>query len=270
MEFYSQTSENAYGYDYKNSISNGAFFQIAARLALYTGEQHYIDWANKVWDWSWKVGLISSTYDVFDGSDDKKNCTALDHTQWSYNVAVYLEGTAAMWNTTKQPIWKERTLGLLNASDVFFSPFSNVTGIMFEAACEPYNKCNNDQYSFKAYLARWLAKTMILAPFTAKTIRPLLETSARAAAKSCSGGTDGVTCGTKWWVGDYDGKTGVGQQLSALEVIQSLLIEDADRWQLERGNMVVVDDSTGESWSSTIPGVGTTRHKRNGMSRNGN
>lgn len=175
-----------------------------------------------------------------------------------------------MWNTTKQPIWKERTLGLLNASDVFFSPFSNVTGIMFEAACEPYNKCNNDQYSFKAYLARWLAKTMILAPFTAKTIRPLLETSARAAAKSCSGGTDGVTCGTKWWVGGYDGNTGVGQQLSALEVIQSLLIDDADRWQLERGNMVVVDDSTGESWNSTVSGVGTTRRKRNGMSRNGN
>ncbi|QDS74953.1 hypothetical protein FKW77_004680 [Venturia effusa] len=226
--------ENIYGYNYKNSISNGAFFQIAGRLALYTGEQKYIDWGNKVWDWSREVGLISPNYEVFDGTDDKKNCTALDHTQWSYNVAVYLQGTAAMWNTTEQPIWKERTLGLLKATEVFFDPFSNVTGIMYEAACETVDKCNNDQYSFKAYLGRWLAKTMVLAPFTANTIRPLLESSAVAAAKSCSGGADGVSCGTKWWVGGYDGNTGAGQQLSALEVVQSLLIEDADRWQLVR------------------------------------
>ncbi|KAE9990618.1 hypothetical protein EG327_001169 [Venturia inaequalis] len=235
-QMYPGKYQNAYGYNYKNSISNGAFFQLAARLALYTGEQYYIDWAEKVWDWSWRTGLISPTYDVFDGTDDKKNCTSLDHTQWSYNVAVYIEGTAAMWNTTQKSIWGERTVGLLGASEVFFSPFPNATGIMFEAACEPANKCNNDQVSFKAYLGRWLAKTMILAPFTAKTIRPLLETSAMAAAKSCSGGSDGVACGTKWWVGGYDGKTGVGQQLSALEVIQSLLIEDADRWQLPRDN----------------------------------
>lgn len=258
--------ENTYGYHYKNAISNGAFFQIAARLALYTDEQHYKDWATKVWNWSWEIGLISPTYHVFDGSDDKKNCTELDHTQWSYNVAVYLQGAAAMWNTTQNPVWKERTLGLLSASDVFFSPFSNVTGVMFEAACELIGKCNNDQVSFKAYLSRWLAKTMVLAPFTAETIRPLLEASAMAAAKSCSGGTDGATCGTKWWVGGYDGTTGVGQQLSALEVIQSLLIEDADRWQLVRENVVVVDDSTGGSCNTTVSEVGHMRRKRSAMS----
>jgi mannan endo-1,6-alpha-mannosidase len=38
------------GYDYMNTISNGAFFQLAARLARYTGNQTYIDWAEKVWD----------------------------------------------------------------------------------------------------------------------------------------------------------------------------------------------------------------------------
>lgn len=257
--------ENAYGYDYKNSISNGAFFQIAARLALYTGEQYYIDWATRVWDWSWRIGLISPTYNVYDGSDDKKNCTALDHTQWSYNVAVYLQGTASLWNTTKQEMWKERTLGLLATSKIFFSPLSNATDIMYEAACEPYDRCNNDQFSFKAYLARWLAKTMILAPFTAKTIRPLLEASAIAAAESCSGGTDGVTCGTKWWVGGWDGTSGAGQQMSALEVVQSLLIEDADRWQLDKGNIVDVTDSTGDHCNSTMSGVEMTQRKRNGV-----
>jgi mannan endo-1,6-alpha-mannosidase len=30
------------GYDYKNTISNGAFFQLGARLARYTGKNNYV------------------------------------------------------------------------------------------------------------------------------------------------------------------------------------------------------------------------------------
>lgn len=46
-----------------------------------------------------------------------------------------------------------------------------------------------------------------------------------AAAQSCSGGNDGVTCGHRWWTDGWDGEFGVGEQISALEVIQSNLIE---------------------------------------------
>jgi mannan endo-1,6-alpha-mannosidase len=46
-----------------------------------------------------------------------------------------------------------------------------------------------------------------------------------AAAQSCTGGNDGVTCGHKWWTEGWDGQYGVGEQMSALEVIQSNLIE---------------------------------------------
>jgi len=84
--------------------------------------------------------------------------------------------------------------------------------------------CNTDQRSFKAYLSRWLAATTLLAPWTADTIMPLLQSSALAAAQSCSGGSDGVTCGNKWWVAGWDGLYGVGEQMSALEVIQSTLV----------------------------------------------
>lgn len=100
---------------------------------------------------------------------------------------------------------------------------------MFEAACERGppggdQGCNVDQRSFKAYFSRWLAATTQLAPWTTDTIMPLLRTSALAAAQSCSGGTDGVTCGSKWWVLGWDGQYGVGEQMSALEVIQSSLV----------------------------------------------
>jgi mannan endo-1,6-alpha-mannosidase len=104
--------------------------------------------------------------------------------------------------------------------------------IMKESACEATNAdgsdtCNVDQRSFKAYLARWMAATIIRAPFTFNLLMPYLKASAAAAAATCTGGENGTSCGSKWWKGAvYDGNTGVGQQMSALEVIQSNLITE--------------------------------------------
>ena len=94
---------------------------------------------------------------------------------------------------------------------------------MVERACEDVGTCNTDQLSFKAYFSRWLAATAVLAPFTAQTIKPMLATSATAAAKQCTGGSSGTICGTKWATGSWDGSTGVGQQMSALEVVHTNL-----------------------------------------------
>lgn len=43
---------------------------------------------------------------------------------------------------------------------------------------------------------------------------------------SCTG-DNAATCGTKWYTGGYDGITGVGQDMSALETIQGLLLLDS-------------------------------------------
>lgn len=102
---------------------------------------------------------------------------------------------------------------------------------MYEEACEDVNTigtCDTDQKSFKAYLSRWLAATAKLVPSTQSKILPLLKTSAAAAALQCSGGEDGTTCGEHWTENStYDGNTGLGQQMSALSVIQSNLITQA-------------------------------------------
>ncbi|KAF2136167.1 glycoside hydrolase family 76 protein [Aplosporella prunicola CBS 121167] len=217
------------GYDYKNSISNGELFQLAARLARYTGNQTYADWALKVWNWSTKVGFIDAAYNVFDGAQATEECGNPTKYQWSYNVGVYLYGAAVMYNHTDGDAgqgWKQTTEGLLQAAKIFFGPSDNATNIMYEATCEPYGTCNTDQLSFKAYLAQWMAKTSVLAPFTKDTIQPLLQASAQGAAAACSGGEDGETCGYRWDVG-FDGNSGLGQQLAALEVIQSLLVSEA-------------------------------------------
>jgi len=212
------------GYNYKNTISNGCFFNIAARLGKYTGNQTYLDWADRMWDWVEGVGLMNDEYHFFDGSDDTINCTEVNHIQWTYNAGVFLLGAATMWNATGDEKWRTRTAGIINGTEVFFS--KEVPNVMTEVACEANKKCNVDQKSFKAYLSRWMAATTKVAPWTRELIMPKLKASAQAAAKQCSGGTDGVTCGMKWFTnGVWDGNSGVGEQMSALEVVQSQLID---------------------------------------------
>ena len=219
-----QIFESNAGYYYKNTISNGAFFQIAARLARYTGNQTYVEWADRAWDWMNTTGLFDGAYNVFDGTDEKINCTELDHTAWSYNPSVLIYGTASLYNYTNgSAIWEERTSGLLRSTIRNFYSLENATNVLFEQACEPFNTCNNDQYSFKAYASRYLGKTAVLAPYTLPAIRNLLTTSAQAVAQACSSGADNATCGQKWYVGGFDGNPGIGQQMSALEAVQALL-----------------------------------------------
>lgn len=86
------------GYNYKNSISNGCFINLGARLGAYTGNTTYFEYVDKVWDWMDEVGLISPSYQIFDGTDVTINCTQLDHVQWSYNGGVMLLAAATMWN----------------------------------------------------------------------------------------------------------------------------------------------------------------------------
>ena len=220
--------ENA-GYTYKNSVSNGAFFQLSARLARVTGNQTYIDWANKIWDWCAGVGLIDNIYNVFDGTDETINCTGIDHHQWTYNVGVFLYGAAVLQNyTNASSPWVERTAGLLDSTNTFLTPFQNATDIMFEAECELDESCDIDQLSMKAYLTRWLAGTSMMAPFTAGRVGEILRASAQGAAAACTGGLNGTVCGSKWYLGGWDGTTGLGQELCAMEAMYALLVNQTN------------------------------------------
>jgi len=130
-----------------------------------------------------------------------------------------------MYNYTNgDNVWQNRTLLLLSQTAPYFSQAAATKNVMTEVTCEPSRKCDTDEKTFKGFLARWMAMTAQLAPFTSDTIIPLLQASANAAAKSCSGGIDGVTCGLSWLPLSWDGSYGVGEQMSALAVIQSCLI----------------------------------------------
>lgn len=94
---------------------------------------------------------------------------------------------------------------------------------MFEAACELQTTCNVDQLSMKAYLSRWLATSSVVAPWIAGKVGILLRASAIGAASACTAGPFSNTCGSKWYINGSDHLEGLGQQLSALEVMTGLL-----------------------------------------------
>ncbi|KAI0017957.1 glycoside hydrolase family 76 protein [Xylariomycetidae sp. FL0641] len=221
------------GWTYKNAVTNGGFFQTAARLARHTRNATYAAWAERVWDWSAGVGLVDAGFRVRDGAGDADgaNCSQVNPAQYSYNAAAYLHGAAHLYayyhqtsnsnnSSSSQGVWESRVRGLLDAAK---QDFFTGDGVMYEL-CERDTSCTTDQTSFKASLARWMASTAVLVPSTREDIAALLRTSARGAALGCGEGRGGnATCGMQWTTGGFDGQADFGTQVSALAVVLALM-----------------------------------------------
>lgn len=193
------------GYNYKNSVSNGALFHLGARLARYTSNTTYVESCDWSFDWMYDVGLLTEGkwWFVYDGVKIDNNCSNITKLRWTYNQGLMLSGCAYLYTFTLDGKWYKRTMNLLKGTLPFFYNKSVDAQIMYEATCQMPTMnsytCNNDQRSFKAYLSRFLGLTSIMVPDTYDTIRQWLVDSAKAAAWSaCTGGRDGHTCGPSW------------------------------------------------------------------------
>lgn len=210
------------GYDYKNTVSNGCLFNIAARLARYTGNSSYSDWAERAFEWLENVHFLDKSngnaWKVWDGASLNQNCTEHGQGEWTYNYGLLLSGCAYMYDFTRgDKVWLSRAESIWNRAKIFFHDDK----VMYEAACQPRNTCNNDQRCFKGIFSAFLGHTALFIPSLTDEIMDRLRTSAAAAAQSCSGGSDGHTCGLNWFYGGWDGVWGLGEQISALQVIQT-------------------------------------------------
>lgn len=125
--------------------------------------------------------------------------------------------------------------------------------------------------SLKAYLTRWLAASTKLAPFITDQVMALLRTSAAAAAAQCDGSPsaypNGRMCGMSWYKNStWDGTSGVGQQMAALQVIQANMISQAkEPLTSTSGGTSKGDPSAGSSDSAgenpTVAAPPTTKDK---------
>lgn len=83
------------GWNYKNLASNGGYFQLSARLALFTGNETYAKKAEELFDWLENTSpLVTKDYVVYDGASTDLNCTKADQNQWTYNYGIMIGGAA--------------------------------------------------------------------------------------------------------------------------------------------------------------------------------
>lgn len=255
-------------------IANGCFFNLGARLARYTGNTTFSDWAIKTWDWMEKVGFINAdSYAIYDGANINADCKDINKAQFSYNNGVFAQGAAFMYNyvgphsppkcvplgvltaarqSNGEQKWRDRTEKLVQRGLKTFFPNS----IAVEPSCENINTCTTDMLTFKGFVHRWYSVITQVAPFTADMITPVLKKSTEAAIKQCTGGALGRQCGFKWASGSYDGKTGAGQEMAVLSAVQSQLIG--------RAKAPVTHSSGGTSQGNPDAGSGSDDLQKHG------
>ncbi|ODV93377.1 hypothetical protein PACTADRAFT_51975 [Pachysolen tannophilus NRRL Y-2460] len=248
-----QINSTLSGYDYKNSISNGNLFLLGASLYRHTGNDTYLDSAQETWNWVTSVGYVandsSDVLSVYDGADASDNCTNLNYAEWSYNYGTYLVGAAYLGSdltnasdvtseihlsnkrkrssnlnfdkrSDSQSYWNDITKNIWGGCETFFN---STNSIMYERTCQGTKTCNDDERCFKSIFTRYLYMALVLDDSLIDSIGPYLEKSAEGAAQSCSGGSDGITCGLNWFYDGWDGYYGLEEQMNALEIMISLL-----------------------------------------------
>ncbi|CEJ56766.1 hypothetical protein PMG11_02964 [Penicillium brasilianum] len=218
------------GYTTKNAISNGGLFQLAARLALYTKNETYAEWAERIWDWSATTPLLKQkNWNIADSTTCETQCTDHGDWQWTYNYGTYISGAGYMYNYTNGTAskWKDGIDGLVGTSSQFYptTGYNGAAGnVLVEITCESVEKCDRNQITFKAYFSSWLAFLTTIVPGTSDMILPKLKTSAQAAVKTCTAGTDGTLCGIKWYKQASDSTNGLEQQMAVLGVLNANLV----------------------------------------------
>lgn len=230
------------GYDYKNMVSNGCLFHLASRLARFTNNVTYVEWAERVWDWAMDIGFmhpinpsaadpVDVQIQVFDGAHTTKNCSDLTTAEWSYDQGLLISGTAYLYNYTGDQKWLDRSKMLWGRAKQLFgsdgSGFFPDKSIAYEASCQAVDSsritCSNDMRCFKGIFLSMLGLATQVAPELKDLMWTNIKASSQAAAWSCSGGYDGVTCGLSWLKQGWDNYFGLGEQSCALQAFNTLL-----------------------------------------------
>lgn len=159
------------------------------------------------------------------------------------------DGCNADPEKTGDPEWLTAVNGLIQTT---FSTFFIHNDVIEDVTCEPREICNNNEILFKGLTISWLAYTTLLVPSTYNTIMPKLEASAAAAAASCTGNGNN-TCGVRWYQSQWDGWTGMEEQISASQMFSSMLVKYAGA-----GHGPVTENTGGQSQGNPNAGLGGT------------
>jgi predicted alpha-1,6-mannanase (GH76 family) len=135
---------------YKNAITNELFFTLAALLHQRTpGDQEYLSWAERGWEWIAARALVGPDGLINDGLTNA--CVNNNGPTWTYNQGVVLGGLAALFDITGDREYLRHGEFIADAT---LSRLTSPQGILTEP-CETAG-CNADQTQFKGIFARHL------------------------------------------------------------------------------------------------------------------
>ena len=192
---------------YKNAITNELFLTLAALLHQRTpGDQEYLAWALRDWEWLTARGLTGTGGLINDGLT--RDCANNGGTTWTYNQGVVLGGLAALFDITGDRAWLQRGEAIADAT---LAGLTSPRGILTER-CEPAG-CDGDQTQFKGIFVRYLHELYLRGGTPA--YRAFLLANADSVWDNARNEADQF--GLRW-TGPFD-QADASRQTSALEVI---------------------------------------------------
>jgi len=133
---------------YKNAITNELFLSLASGLHQQTGEQQYLDWSKKSWQWISTSGLINKDGLINDGLSG--DCTNNGGQTWTYNQGVVLSGLLHLYKVSNDTQYLDAACQIADATLLH-----KVDSGILQESCEP--GCNHDGRQFKGIFIRHLA-----------------------------------------------------------------------------------------------------------------
>ena len=133
---------------YKTSCSNGPAMILAARLYQQTGEERYLEWAQRIYEYMY-------THNRFPDGVVKDHATLEDHeVTFSYNQGTWVGGLLELYKITGEEHYRTTATELLDL--LLFGKWYSPKGIMNER--QNYNQDDGGMFKgiFVRYLTQWL------------------------------------------------------------------------------------------------------------------
>ncbi|NJR51296.1 MAG: glycoside hydrolase family 76 protein [Leptolyngbyaceae cyanobacterium CSU_1_3] len=229
--------------EYKNAITNELFLAIAAKLHLRTpnstGEDSYLNWAKRSWEWFKNTGMINANNMVNDGLDQA--CQNNGKTTWTYNQGVILGGLVDMYQITHDRTFLQQAEAIADAALKNLAP----NGILQEP-CEPNADCGADGPQFKGIFIRNLSVLYRVLP------KPQYKAFIAHNAESIWSRRDRSNQLGLSWAGQFD-RADASRQSAAMDAINAAislgtngLTYQAEDAALQNGKSLRSSQDTGE------------------------
>ena len=145
---------------YKNAITNELLLAASTRLYRATGQQAYLDWALRSWNWFAASGMMTADGLVNDGLGIDRasgSCANNGAPRFTYNQGVLLAGLSDLTTITGDPQYRaQATRTALAATRTLVTPDGLLT--------EPFDQLGRDGPMFKGVFARNLGELIATLP----------------------------------------------------------------------------------------------------------